>query len=182
MSNSEIYNTRNAGMKQEISDMKNDFMKSLESLKLDINNKFNNINEKLVTIKSGFKENLDDLVAESLSKIKDSIIEALHQENSLLHQKIEKLESRISVLQTDLNKQNQYNRRNNLDIQGIPDSVPDNQLEEKVIEIFNQINVKISTFDIEDCHCMGKSKKMIIVCFVNRKNCKAVLEKKVELK
>ena len=34
-------------MKQDISDMKNDFMKSLDSLKLDINDKFNNINDKL---------------------------------------------------------------------------------------------------------------------------------------
>ena len=38
-------------MKQEISDMKNNFMKSSDSLKLDINDKFNNINDKLVTIK-----------------------------------------------------------------------------------------------------------------------------------
>ena len=94
-------------MKQEISDMKNDFMKSSDSLKLDINDKFININDKLVTIKSGFKENLDHLVAESISKIKNSIIEALREENSLLHQKIEKLESRISVLETNLNKQDQ---------------------------------------------------------------------------
>ena len=181
MSKSEIYNTRNAGMKQEIYDMKNDFMKSLDSLKVDINDKFNNINDKLVTIKSGFKENFDDLLAESLSKIKDSITEALREENSLLHQKIEKLESRISVLETDLNKQNQYSRRNNLDIQGIPDSVSDDQLEEKVIKIFYQINVKIDKFDIEDCHRMGKSKKTTIVRFVNRKNCKAILEKKLSL-
>ena len=34
-----------------------------------------------MTIKSGFKENLDDLVAEGLSKIKDSVIEALREEN-----------------------------------------------------------------------------------------------------
>ena len=122
-------------------------MKSLDSLKLDINDKLNNMNDKLVTIKSGFKENLDDLVAESLSKIKNSIIEALREENSLLYQKTEKLESRISVLETDLNKQDQYNRRNNLYIQGIPDSVPDDQLEEKFIDIFNQINVKINTFE-----------------------------------
>ena len=47
-------------MKQEMSDMKNDFMKSLDSLELDTDNKFNNINDKLVTIKSGFKENMDD--------------------------------------------------------------------------------------------------------------------------
>ena len=38
-------------MKQEISDMKNDLMKLLDSLKLDINDKFKNINDKLVTIK-----------------------------------------------------------------------------------------------------------------------------------
>ena len=82
-------------MKQGISDIKNDFTKSLDSLKRDISNKFNDINGKLVTIKSGFKENLDDLVAESLSKIKDTIIEVLREENSLLHQKIEKLESQI---------------------------------------------------------------------------------------
>ena len=87
-------------MKQDISDMKNDFMKSLDSFKLNINDNFNSINDTLVTIKLGFKENLDDLVAESLSKINDSIIKALREENSLLHQKIEKLESHISVLGT----------------------------------------------------------------------------------
>ena len=51
-----------------------------------------------------------------------------------------------------------------------------------IIEIFNQINVKINTFDIEDCHRMGKSKKTTIARFVNRKNCKAVVEKKLSLK
>ena len=81
MSNSEIYITSNAGMKQKISDMKNDFIKWLDSLKLDTIDKFNNINEKLVTIKSGFTENLDNLVAESYSKIKGSVIEALRKEN-----------------------------------------------------------------------------------------------------
>ena len=68
-------------------------MKPLDSLKLDINDKFNNINDKLGTIKSGFKEYLADLAAESVSKIKDSIIETLRVENSLLHEKIDKLES-----------------------------------------------------------------------------------------
>ena len=41
-----------------------------------------------------------------------------------------------------------------MDTHGIPDSVPDNQLEGKVTEIFNQINAKINAFDTEDCHCM----------------------------
>ena len=86
MNNSEIYNTRNAGMKQEISDKKNDVMKSLDSLKFDINNKFNSINDKLETIKSGFKENLNDLVIENLPK--ESIIKTRREENPLHHYKI----------------------------------------------------------------------------------------------
>ena len=85
------------------------------------------------------------------------------------------------MLETDLNKQDQYSRHNNLDIQGILDSVSDDQLEEKVIEIFNQINVKIDKFDVEDCHRMGKLKKTTTVHFVNRKNCKSILEKKLSL-
>ena len=86
MSNSEIYSTRDEGIKKEISDLKNDFMKSTDSPTLDVNDKLNNVNDQLVTIKSSFKENLDDLVADGLSKIKDSIIEALREENSLLRQ------------------------------------------------------------------------------------------------
>ena len=35
------------------------------------------------------------------------------------------------MLETDLNKQDQYSRRNNLDIQGIPDSVSDDQLKKR---------------------------------------------------
>ena len=66
------------------------------------------------------------------------------------------------MLETDLNKHDQYSRRNNLDIKGIPGSVSDDQLEKKIIEIFNQINVKINKFDIEECHHMGKQPQEVI--------------------
>ena len=48
-------------------------MKLFDSLKLDINYTFNNINDKLVTVKSGLKK----IWLFSSWKIKDSIIEAL---------------------------------------------------------------------------------------------------------
>ena len=38
-----------------------------------------------------------------------------------------------------------------------------NTLSEKVIEIFDQIHLKVSANDIKDCHCMGKSKNTIII-------------------
>ena len=45
MINSETYNARNAGMKQEVLVFKSVFAKSLDSLNFDINDRFNNIND-----------------------------------------------------------------------------------------------------------------------------------------
>ena len=59
------------------------------------------------------------IVADSLLEVKDSIIEALKTENLRLQQKVEKFENRISELESDLNKKDQYNQRNNIEIQGI---------------------------------------------------------------
>ena len=51
----------------------------------------------------------------------------------------------------------QYGRRNNLKIKGIPDSVPQKYLENKVVDILNAIGVNVSNDDSEDCHRIGKS-------------------------
>ena len=121
-----------------------------------------------------------DLVASSLSKVKESIIEALREENPLPHQKMEKWEGWISVLKTASSKYDQYKRRNNRDKEGITDCVSDDQLDENFTEVFNQNNVKINTIDIEECHRMSQPKKTTIVGFVNRKDGKTVLEKKLK--
>ena len=49
------------------------------------------------------------------------------------------LESRISRLEADCHKQDQYNRRNNVEIPGIPSNISDDMLEENVIQIFEGI-------------------------------------------
>ena len=79
-------------------------------------------------------------------------------------------------MQKASNKQDQYSRRNNLKIRGI---VKDDQLEEKVIDIFSQLNISLSKSDIEDCHWLGKSNT--IVRFVNWKFCKDAPEKKFDV-
>ena len=66
----------------------------------------------------------------------------------------------------------QYGRRNNIEITGIPDTVQDNELENKVIGIFDAIGVEANSADFEDFHRVGKSKnnsKKVIARFVNRK-------------
>ena len=48
------------------------------------------------------------LVADSLLEVKDSVTEALKTENLKLQQKVETFENRISELESDLNKKDQY--------------------------------------------------------------------------
>ena len=114
--------------------------------------------------------------------IKDSIIDALKEENFRLQQKVQHLEKKLSDVEIAENKLEQYARRNNIEIQGIPSSVHDNLLEDKVVDIFSQLNNTISKSDIEDCHRLGKANpKNTIVRFVNRKFCNIALEKKKQL-
>ena len=72
----------------------------------------------------------------------------------------------------------QYGRRNNLEITGIPDDVSDENQEEKVIQILCEVQVNVSSSDIEACHHVGKSKnssKKTIVRSINRKHAKKAL-------
>ena len=82
-------------------------------------------------------------------------------------------------MQKALNKQDQYTRKNNIEIHDIPEEVKDNQLVEKFIDIFSQLNISVSKSDIEDCHRLGQSNT--IVMFINEKFYKDVLEKKFEV-
>ena len=117
-----------------------------------------------------------------LLNIKDVVLKNLQDENQRLRSKIGNLEKKVISLEGNGNLLEQYGRRNNLEITGIPDEIKDEDLEEKVIEILNKIDVNVSTKDIEACHRIGKSRensKKTIIQFVNRKYAKkALLNKK----
>ena len=60
----------------------------------------------------------------------------------------------------------------------MPDDAQDRNLEEKVIQILDKIDVDASSKDIESCHRIGKSKnssKTTIVRLLNRKHAKKPL-------
>ena len=62
------------------------------------------------------------------------------------------LENRIVNLEKQLSKNEQYGRRNNVEISGISNQIPDQELEENVVKICEGSDVNISLMDIEDCH------------------------------
>ena len=117
-----------------------------------------------------------DELTKELLHVKDAIIKNLQTENERLREKVSNLETKVIPLEINQNKLEQYGRRNNIEVSGIPDSVEDNCLEEKIISVFTSIDVKSN--DIEACHRFGKSRnssKKIIVRFTNRKFAKQAL-------
>ena len=97
------------------------------------------------------------------------------------------LKERIFNLEKKCAANDQYSRRNNVEIAGIPDSLPDDLLEDKVIEILNYLNISLVNWDIEACHRLKKSLNSpsparVIVRFVNRKNTLLALTRRKSLK
>ena len=80
----------------------------------------------------------------------------------------------------------QYGRRNNLVLSGIPESIPDNHLENTVSSTLSDIGVSIQSEEIEACHRFRKTdrktkSKKTIIRFVNKKHCKKALVHKKKL-
>ena len=94
------------------------------------------------------------------------------------------LEKRVTELEKSQAKAEQYSRRNNVEISGIPHEILDNNLEDKVIDIYKDAGIEIGHMDIEGCHRLPLSRnnaggtKRVIVKFVNRKHSEDVLRLK----
>ena len=75
----------------------------------------------------------------------------------------------------------QYSRRDTIEVIGIPSSIRDKDLEDKVRNIFGEIGVNINERDIQACHQL-REKDRAIVKFVNRKDCTNILRVKKDIK
>ena len=111
----------------------------------------------IINLEKKMTSRFDGLDIELLN-LKDVIIKNLQVENERLRKKVNVLENKVLTLESEHNSLEQYGRRNNIEITGIPDNVPDQILEEKVVDILNEISVDVSPKDIEACHRVGVSK------------------------
>ena len=112
-----------------------------------------------------------DGVDKEILTLKDVVIKKLLIENQRLRSKVDNLEKKVIFLGENGNLLEQCGRRNNLEITGISYEIEDVDLQEKVIEILDKIDVNVSSKDLETYHRIGKSKensKKTIIRFVNR--------------
>ena len=82
----------------------------------------------IINLEKKMTSRFDGLDNELLN-LKDVIIKNLQVENERLRKKVNVLENKVLTLESDHNSLEQYGRRNNIEITGIPDNVPDQNLE-----------------------------------------------------
>ena len=68
----------------------------------------------------------------------------------------------ISELESDINKKDQHNQRNNTEIQRIPLDIDDKSLEAKLIEMLAKVHIVATQSDIADCCRVGKNGSAIV--------------------
>ena len=136
---------------------------------------------------------LKDHFSELLIAQKNDIIDKLTTENMLLKEEIQTLKEKdqekslkINDLERDIIDLQQYTRRNNVEICGIPNEIGQHDLEGAVIKIGDAIGVEIYEEDIEACHRLqakdSSSTQKTIVRFVNRRTCEMLHSNKFKLR
>ena len=88
--------------------------------------------------------------------------------------------NRLYGLEKLVHANNQYTRRDSIEISGIDTSVKDEHLEEKCIELFENIGKTIKPEQIQACHRLYDGKRCIVK-FVNRKSAFDILKLRGEL-
>lgn len=144
---------------------------------LDVQTKYNenlNICEKL-------EKALEDIAAlqKTVNELRQQNIE-LESSISITKNVNDHLLSRIESLERQTNANAQYSRRECLEISGVPASIEDDDLEDKVIEILSTINVTVDSSQIEACHRLKNDRTIIKFC--SRKTCHNVLKNRKKLK
>ena len=86
-----------------------------------------------------------DGLTKELLNVKDVIIKNLQAKNQLLREKVCSLDSKVTSLEINQNKLEEYGRRNSIEVSGIPDSVKDKCLEEKIISVFTSVGIDIKS-------------------------------------
>ena len=151
---------------------------------------FNHTEESLKNMK---KEQLVELVLHLQNKTTEAI-NTLTEEVRNVNQNFKRLESDVIITKNTnsllMNKlieterqcwaNAQYSRRECIEVIGIPTTIDNKDLEEKVCDIFEKVGVTVVESDIEACHRIKNNKT--IVKFCRRKMCHDVLRKKKYLK
>ena len=112
---------------------------------------------------------INDLMSQI--KMMEGKMKVLESRLKYTEELLEETEQRHYITEKEINKLNQYSRRENLEIVGILDSVTQKDLVGRVIQIFDAIGVPVVSYNIAACHHLKKNKFQkstnVIIRFIN---------------
>ena len=137
----------------------------------------------LVQIILNTETNLGSQIAKLTTEVKDLLAHSKKLETDvvIVRNVNRKLVERVAATERQCWENAQYSRRDTLEAVGIPMSVRDSVLEQKVSDVFQEIGVDICDRDIQTCHRL-KDEDQTIVKFTNGKDCLPILRVKRHLK
>ena len=125
-----------------------------------------------------YKENLTNLRKE-INEIKEE-----QKELRLLKEKYsppDNLTTRMIAIEKRIAEQEQYSRRETVELVGLPDNTNDGELEDAVIKTFEEAGVKVTKRSFHAIHRL-RNKKVVIAKLVNRRDALALLRNKEKLR
>ena len=173
--------------------------KALQTALKDINDRTKNLDNnigpgmenvllRLQLIETKQTESTSEL--EKLKKENTSLKRRVRELEEIVDESNEETEQRFVDLETAVTRCEQYTRRENFEISGIPADLPDKDLEGKVLSIINAVTERpeenlIVAKDIHACHRLKKEdheqNPKVIVRMVNRKDTFSILQNKKTL-
>lgn len=114
-----VPHTRISGIKQDLLEFQNKINSLLVDIKTEMQSQFDDINNMLNMIENNIRSSNNDQVKE-VCQILKTIINALKDDNKKLHSKAEGLEMKLCENELSLNRLDQYNCRNNIEIKVFP--------------------------------------------------------------
>ena len=116
----------------------------------------------------------------------DKFEEEMRNKVNDLDNKIKDHVEYIYFLESEVSRLDQYGRRENIEIMGLPAKVNNKDLERTVLQILKTIGLKhIQHYHIVACHRLGKKDKYgnrnVIIRFINRKDAILCLKNKKNL-
>ena len=134
------------------------------------NNK--NIKDEFTRLKN-FGDQVYDQIYDGVDDMRTNMMEmqAVAARNQI---KLEIQQEDLFRLEKEIIVTNQYNRRQNLIIDGIPEDIPQHQLEQVCLDIIHEIGfLPVGSYEVVGCHRLRKNKgdtsTPTIIRFVNRK-------------
>ena len=127
-------------------------------------------------------DKFQQMLDKSLVKLKEDIVIELSADNARLTKEVDELKNKVVELESELQNNFQYQRKNNVVIDGIPADTPHDDLEGIVIKIFNSVCFhSITTRDVVACHRISAKSSSVLTKFVNTKDASTLLDSYVDI-